>query len=104
MTAFQLQNPIKGAVLLLGAFLAGLLWLTIFQVNALTASVYRMGDQEKRLEQLKEQGILLEAQHLPSFTRERMEELAQEMQFERVQNISYLKVLGGIVAQNISQE
>ena len=103
MIAFTTQHSIKGA-LLLGVFLAGLLLLYIFQVNALTASVYHMGDQEKRLGQLKEQSILSKVQHLPSFSRTRMEELAQEMQFERVQEISYLRVLGSTVAATINQE
>ena len=101
--AFATQNPTKGAVLL-GAFLAGLLLLYIFQVNALTAQVYHMGDQEKRLGQLKEQSILFEAQRLPSFLRVSMEELAQEMQFERVKEVSYLRVLGSTVATTTNQE
>ena len=95
--AFATHHPAKGAVLL-GAFLAGLLMLYIFQVNALTAQVYSMGDQEKRLGQLKEQSILSGTQHLPSFSRARMEELAQEMQFERVKGVSYLRILGSAVA------
>jgi len=93
----------KGAVLL-GAFLTGFLLLYIFQINALTASIYHLGDQEKRLDQLKEQTVYLQAQHLPSFTRIRMEKLAQEMQFVRVQEISYLKVLGSSVATIVNQE
>ncbi len=99
---FALQHPLKGAVLL-GVLLAGLLWLYIFQVNALTAQVYHMGNQERHLEQLKEQSILLQAQHLPSFSRARMEELAKEMRFERVQEVSYFRVLGSNVATT-SQE
>ena len=101
--AFSMPHPKKEAVLL-GAFLTGLLLLYIFQINALTASIYHIGDQEKRLGQLKEQTVYLQAQHLPSFTRTRMEKLAQEMQFERVQEISYLKVLGSSVATTINQE
>ncbi|MCH7828452.1 hypothetical protein IH982_01110 [Patescibacteria group bacterium] len=103
MIAFATKPPVKGAVLL-GVFLAGLLLLYIFQVNALTASVYHMGDQEKRLRQLKEQSILFKVQHLPSFSRARMEELAQEMHFERVQEVSYLRVLGPAVAATTNQE
>jgi len=101
--AFATHHPTKGAVLL-GTFLAGFLLLYIFQVNALTAQVYYMGDQEKRLGQLKEQSILFEAQHLPNFSRVRMEELAQEMQFERVQEVSYLRVLGSTVATTTNQK
>ncbi|MDP2735351.1 MAG: hypothetical protein Q8P12_04035 [bacterium] len=96
-------HPRKGAVLL-GALLAGLLALYIFQVNALTAQVYLLGDQEKRLESLKEKSVLLEATRLPSFTRARMEELAERLRFERVREVSYLKVLGGSVARNGGQE
>ena len=68
MTTFVLENPLKGLVLL-AVFLAGLLWFTIFQMNALTALVYHMGDQEKRIEQLKDQSLTLEPQHLLSFSR-----------------------------------
>lgn len=99
MTALILEHPLKGTVLL-GAFLAGLLTLYIFQVNALTAQVYHMGDQEKHLGQLKEQNLHL----VPSFTRTQMEELAQLLQFERVQKVSYLRVLGSAVAEATSQE
>ena len=98
-----LQHPFRGAVIL-GVFLAGLLWLYIFQINILTTQVYNMGDQETYLEQLKEQSLLLEAQHLPSFSRAEMEELAQELRFERVQQISYLRVLGNTVAATTSTE
>ncbi|MDP4007328.1 MAG: hypothetical protein Q8P55_01915, partial [bacterium] len=89
-----------GAVLL-GAFLAGLL---IFQMNALTAQVYSMADQEKRLEQLKEQGLLLESQHSLSLSRAQMEELANLLQFQRIREITYLRILGGSVARTTSQE
>lgn len=96
-------HPKKGAVLL-GALLAGLLALYIFQVNALTAQVYRLGDQEKRLEVLREESVLLEAKRRPSFSRSHMEELAQRLQFERVQEVSYLRVLNSGVARNGGQE
>lgn len=99
----QTQYLIRGAVLL-GVFLAGLLLLYIFQVNALTAQVYHMGDLEKRLGQLSEQSILSGTQRLPSFSRTRMEELAQEMQFQRVQEVSYLRVLSPAVATTTNQE
>lgn len=101
--AFATKLPTQGAVLL-GVFLAGLLLLYIFQVNALTAQVYYMGDQEKRLEQLEEQSILPAVQHLPSLTRTGMEELAQLLQFQRVKEVSYLRVLGSSVARSTNQE
>jgi len=88
----------------MGAFLAGLLSLTIIQMNAVTAQVYHMGDQEKQLVQLHEQSTLLEVQRLPSFSRTHMEELAQRMQFQRVQEISYLKVVNSSVARTTNQE
>ena len=100
---FLTLRPAKG-VLLLGISLAGLLLLYIFQINALTAQVYHMGDQEKYLGQLKEQSIHLSANHLPSFTRAYMEELAAKMEFERVEQISYLKIVGSSVATTINQE
>ncbi|MDA1337591.1 MAG: hypothetical protein O3C23_02400 [bacterium] len=103
MISFLTAHPTRAA-LLLGIFLAGLLLLYIFQINALTTQVYRMGDQEKHLVQLKEQGVHLDVQHLGSFTRTRMEELAKEMQFERVGKISYLKILSSSVATTINQE
>jgi hypothetical protein len=103
MIDFATQHPLRGVVLL-GAFLAGLLALYIFQVNALTAQVYHIGDQEKQIGQLKEQSIHLEAQHLPSLSRTEMEELAQLLQFERVQGVSYLRVLGPAVAATTNQE
>ena len=81
-----------------------LLFIYIVQINSLTARVYSIGDQEKRLNQLKEQRSYLKTQNLPSFTRENMEKLAQEMQLERVQNISYLKVLSSSVATTTNQE
>ena len=101
--AFATQNSTKGAMLL-GVFLAGLLLLYIFQVNALTQEVYHMGDQEKRLSQLKEQSILSGTKRLPSFSRVRMEELAQKMQFERVHEVSYLRVLSSSVATTTNQQ
>lgn len=103
MISFLTLHPTKGA-LLLGISLAGLLLLYIFQINALTSQVYHIGDQETYLEQLQEQGAYLGVQHLPSFSRDRMEELAEKMQFERVGQISYLKILSSSVATTINQE
>ncbi|OHA71117.1 MAG: hypothetical protein A3D64_03150 [Candidatus Wildermuthbacteria bacterium RIFCSPHIGHO2_02_FULL_49_9] len=103
MIAFTLHHPFKGTALL-GVFLAGLLGLCVFQLNTLTASVYSLGDQEERLDELKAQGLLLQAQHLPNLSRARMEQLAHAMQLERVQKVSYLRVLGGAVAQNTGKE
>jgi hypothetical protein len=97
------RHPQKGAVLL-GAILAGLLSLSIFQMNALTALVYHMGDQEKRSEQLKESNLLLEAQQLPVLSRVQMEDLAQAREFERVKEVSYLRVLNATVATTKIQE
>ena len=102
ITSFNLHPTKK--ILLLGVFLSGLLLLYIFQINTLTASVYSIGDQEKRLNQLKEQSSYRKTQDPPSFTRVHMEKLAQEMQLERVQNISYLNVLSLSVATTTNQE
>ena len=102
ITSLKLYR-IKG-VLIPGALLAMLLFIYIFQINSLTARVYSIGDQEKRLNQLKEQRSYLRTQNFPSFTRASMEELAQEMQLERVQSISYLKVLSSSVATTTNQE
>lgn len=103
MAVFVLAHPCKSAVFL-GVFLAGLLLATIFQMNALTALVYHMGDQEKQVELLKDQGTNIGTQHLPSFSRIKMEALAKEMQFERVKQVSYLRVLGSSVAATTIQE
>ena len=102
ITSFKLYRIKR--VLIPGVLLAMLLFIYIFQINSLTARVYSIGDQEKRLNQLKEQRNYLKTQSLPSFTRENMEKLAQEMQLERVQNISYLKVLSSSVATTTNQE
>ena len=102
ITFFKLH--LAKRTLLLGALLAGLLLFYIFQINALTASVYSIGDQEKRLAQLQEQDSYRKTQQFPNFTRAHMEKLAQEMQLERVQNISYVKVLGSSVATTTNQE
>ena len=103
MITFSNLYPTK-RILLLGVFLSGLLLLYIFQINALTASVYSIGDQEKRLDQLKEQSSYRKTQDFPNFTRAHMEKLAQEMQLERVQTISYLNVLSTSVATTTNQE
>lgn len=84
--------------------MAGLLALYIFQVNAITAQVYLLSDQQEELESLKEQRISFKALRLPAMSRDHMEELASRLQFERVQTISYLRVLGGVVAQTTGQE
>ena len=102
ITSLKLYR-IKG-VLIPGALLAMLLFIYIFQINSLTARVYSIGDQEKRLDQLQEQDSYRKTQQFPNFTRAHMEKLAQEMQLERVQNISYLKVLGSSVATTTNQE
>lgn len=103
MMTFPLHHPLRGAMLL-GAFLAGLFGITIFQVNALTSSVYGIGDQQRRVEQLQEQAFSLEKGHTQSLSRARMQEAAELLGFERVQSVSYLKVLGSAVAASTSQK
>lgn len=102
MIKFVAEHSFKRTALF-GVFLAGLLGICIFQVNALTSMVYSIGDQEELIEQLKEQSIFSRSLNLPSFSRVEMEELAKEMQLERVKEVSYLRVLGSTVATNQNQ-
>ncbi|HZX49599.1 MAG TPA: hypothetical protein VFE94_00410 [Candidatus Paceibacterota bacterium] len=81
--------------------IAGLLvGMYVFQLNALTALAYHIADQEQLATQLKQDVTQLEIRARHTFSLNDLEELAQNMQFEKITNISYLKIPTGGVAAN----
>tara|TARA_Y100000310_G_scaffold345070_1_gene461590 strand:+ start:8532 stop:8849 length:318 start_codon:yes stop_codon:yes gene_type:complete len=99
----QLEGRLS-IIALLGALLVGmLLMLYIFQVNFLTAKVYGIQDQESALEHLKEGSRALEGRHLQSLSAKHMAALALHMRFERIQEITYLRIPASTVAQTTNQ-
>ena len=82
--------------ILSAAFLA----MYILQLNALTALAYHIADHEDQLQQFKEDHVNLQAQVRQSTTLSDLENLASQLQFEKITNISYVRVLDTTVAQN----
>ena len=76
----------------------------IFQVNSLTALVYHVADQERKIQQLKEDNASLQIHAQQPLSIKDLETLARQLDFEKVRSISYVKVLGGSVAQTNIQE
>lgn len=76
-----------------------LLAFYIFQVNAMTAQVYRIGDSERALRQLRVDSVGFETLHAPSLSRANMEKLARDLSFERIKTVSYLRIPTNTVAR-----
>ena len=90
----------KLQIVLFSSLLFGLsLAFSIFQINSLTALAYQVAEAESGLQDLKKANSLWEAeQHqMPSFRE--FETLAAELNFEKTDKVSYLKIRGGEVAQ-----
>ena len=92
----------KSAVLvsLGGIILGSLLGLYIFQINSVTENIYAMEIQEQIVAELREKSNAMEFKHLRSSTRENMESMAQDLKFERVKKVTYLKTSAPAVAQS----
>ena len=84
--------------------LAALVAFYIFQVNSLTALAYHVADQERKIQQLKEDNISLQIHAHQALSLKDLETLARQLHFEKVRSISYVKVLDGSVAQTNVQE
>lgn len=83
-----------------GILLGSLLALYIFQVNNVTQQVYAIETQEQKVSELREKANALEFKRLRASTRENMESMAQDLNFERVARVTYLKTAPAMVAQN----
>lgn len=90
----------KKLVLALGLILSGILvGLYIIQLNHLTQLAYLIAHQEEQINQLKYENAALQAKTFDAVSLRDLEQLAQERQFEKVQQITYVRATTGPVAQ-----
>lgn len=77
-----------------------LLFLYVLQINFLTQSAYRIAEQELAIVHLIEANNILKIRGVQTLSFQTLEELAQELSFEKVNRIGYIKILNSAVAQN----
>lgn len=70
----------------------------IFQVSAMTKTAYTIGDREKSVEALQEQVRALEAGNTQGDYSKNISTLAERLRFEKIEGISYLRVLDQTVS------
>lgn len=92
-------------ILFITGFLAigALMLFYILQVNALTALAYHIASKESAIRQLKNDTKTLESQYAQQVSWQDMEALAQTLQFERAESVSYLEIRPSPVAQNTAR-
>ena len=83
--------------LLLSSFLIG---FYIFQLNSLATLAYRIAENEDFLTQLKHENTALEQKAYQALSIRDLERIAKERQFVKIHTVTYLRVVGGLVAQN----
>ena len=77
--------------------------LYIVQVNLLTQSAYLISDLETQSKHLSTRNQMLATEYMQNMPRRNLDELAEQLQFEKITTVSYIKVIDSAVAQN-SQE
>jgi len=77
-----------------------LIGLYIFQINSLTALAYRVAQTEHQSLELKQTNAELQHRARQSVPFKDLEQIAKQRNFERVNTITYLRILSGGVAQN----
>lgn len=77
-----------------------LLFVYVLQVNFLTQSAYRISEQELTIARLTQANGILKAKGVQTLSFQTLEELAKELEFEKVNTIGYIKLLNSTVAQN----
>lgn len=83
-------------------WILGLAGLYIFQVTALTRTAFSLGSSEQRVKTLQSQIRTLEARAGQSRSAE-LSLLAGTLSFEKIQNISYVRLIHQAVAQNTAR-
>lgn len=73
-------------------------FLYVLQVNALTAQAYHMGEYEATKLELADRSNTLEAEAVRILAMKDLEDLARQMNFEKVRDISYVKITEPAVA------
>ena len=82
---------------LLSSFLIG---FYIFQLNSLTTLTYRVAETENSLTILKHDNTSLQAKAYQAVPLKDLERIAKERRFVKIGSVTYLRVGGGLVAQN----
>ncbi len=71
----------------------------IFQINSLTLGAYGATVAEKKLQHLRETATNLQATMAQSRSVLSVNELASQLNFEKVDKVQYIRVLAGSVAE-----
>ena len=74
-----------------------LLVFYIFQINSIIQKTYLLQNYEKELTKLQEENQNLEINFAKSNSLENLESLVQNLNYEKVEKIRYIQVLGGQV-------
>ena len=72
----------------------------IFQLNSLTTLAWHISEVEQQLTQMKYQNTALQTEAYQGVSFRELEELAKRKNFQKITFITYLRPLGGSVAQN----
>lgn len=80
-----------------------LLALYVIQVNLVTQSAYLISDLETQTKRLSATNQILATEYMQNMPLRNLDELAEQLQFEKINSVSYIKVIDSAVAQN-SQE
>lgn len=84
------------------AWIFALAGFYVFQVTALTQTAFSLGSSERAMKTIQEQVRTLETETGQLRSME-FPALAERLNFEKIQNISYVRLMNQAVAQNTSR-
>ena len=77
--------------------IAGLLVFYIFQINTIVRGTYLIKDYETNLNKVSQENKILENNLVKSNSLESIESLAKNLNYERVNQVKYIQIMGSSV-------
>lgn len=85
-------------LILISVFLLSLLSIYIFQINALTKASFSILNYEKKISELSRKNKNLKTYFSQTNSLAKLESLFQELNYEKVDRVHYLRILEEVVA------